>query len=248
MADNEITELKTALATALSRIGSMESELRTKPKEAAFDPNAFYSEFVKRFTLDPVGTMRSLNMPVTNIDHVRDALIADKLGAEAPPHMRMLAAQGPQVLASQALNEQLTALSRRVEELSNSALTGSKRQSFKAITESKDKYPNLSKALSVDDSPIMAELEKHGGSAEEFAMQQEAKWAKYGLAPAASTTSADTVDNKGQSTKATPAPLAGQLNTVQQPVTPENKPGVWNADRHAALRDSIVAKVSAPKE
>jgi hypothetical protein len=248
MTDSEISEMKTALATAMTRISSMEGELRTKPKEPAFDPQ----KFVQSFLLDPVGSLKRMGARPEHLDVARAALIADRLGDQAPPEMRFAAAQGPQVLAAQAMQDSIASLSRQLEDMKTAALTGGKRKSFKAITESnKTKYPNLAKALSVDEEGIMAELEKHGGSVEEFIKAQEGKWAKFGLVPAepATTTSAETVEELDPRLKVTPAPLSGQLNTVQQPAAKtEPAPGVWNADRHAKLRDEILKKVSAPKK
>lgn len=245
---DDITELKVAFAKAQERIASMEYELRQKSQAA---PLPFTPEFQRRLFLDPVGTMKAMKASQEVLDTARAAFIADTLGESAPPQIRFAAAQGPQVLAAQAQQEQLANLSRQVEEMKNAALNGSKRTSFKAITEIKDKYPNLSKAFSIDEAAILAELEKHGGSAEDFAAEQEKKWAKYGLVPVvqtpvnAATGSVDNPDNKDQSKKVESVQLPADK---QQPVPKEEKAGGWSAERHQEIRDRIVQKVSAPKK
>lgn len=247
MADNEIVELKASLATAMARIASMEGELRSKPKEPAFDVNKLRHQLFS----DPLGTLRSMGATEEHIEVARAQLITDKLGDQAPHQMRYLASQGPQVMALQAAQEKIEALSRQVSDFMNASKTTGKQQSFKALTEShKDKYLNLSKALSVDESGIMAELAAFEGTAEEFAKAQETKWAKFlGIVPAADpTTSEKTVDNLDPRLEVVPAPLPGQLNAVKQPVVPvedKEKQSAWNADQHKKLRDEIVNKVSA---
>lgn len=244
MAD-ELTELKVALANAQNRIASMEYELRNKPKEA---PAPYTPEFQRQLFMDPVGTMK--RMPGSSpavIETAKAAFIADTLGDQAPPQMRFIAAQGPQVLAAQAQQEQLASLSRQIEEIKNAASNGSKRATFKAITEIKDKYPNLSKALSVDEAAIVEQLDKHGGSVEDFVTAQEAKWAKYGLVAPVQTPNAtgsvDNPDNKDQSKKVESAQLP-----VKQPEPKEEKTGGWTAEKHQEIRDRIVQKVSAQKK
>lgn len=243
MAD-ETAELKKLLETAIARISSLEGELRTKPKEKE-TPQAFdLVKFRESLIIDPVGTMRAMQMGGEHVEHVRNVLIADKLGDQAPPQMKVFAAQGPQMMAAQAQAEAVATLSRRLDDREKQEQKAAKKESLKAITANKEKYPNLSKALAADPD-LAEELEKHTGTAEEFAANQEAKYTKLAAAfvPQTASTSAD---NKGQSTQTKPTPLASSLNGDTPPIVKEN-PGEWTRDAYTKVRDSIVHKYNSPK-
>ncbi len=234
-------ELKTALDTAIGRIASLENELRNRAKEPTkpgFDVEAFRHNLI----LDPLETMKQLGLTAEQIKHAKTVFVADFLGPNAPADMRLAASQGPQLIATQATNSAVAELSRRLDELSNSGLKAAKRESFKAITASKDKHPNLSKAVTADEDDLMAELDAFKGTAEEFATAKEAKLSKLASVFAPQPASVNNADTKDQSSKVAPAPLAGGLNTVQSVVS--DKPAGWTAESHATLRDKIVHKLA----
>ena len=241
---DQITALTTRLAT-------LEKELRTKPTEPVVDVAKVQKEIIAKFAhallTDTVGTLKSMGATPEHIEIVRAQVIADKLGNQAPLQMQMMANAGPQTIAMQELREQVATLSRQVAEANAAKDVDSKHSKFKAIVETdKTKYANLTAALKADEAGVIAALKAHGGSVEDFAAAQETQWAKFGLASkAASTASAETADNKDQSTKVTPAPLAGNLNTVTDPAGNKPKdpeaPKQWD---HKAAVAEIVAKTA----
>ncbi len=60
-----IEEMQKMLDTAIGRISSLEGELRAKPKAAETPPFDIY-KFRESLSIDPIGTMRAMNM---NPDH-----------------------------------------------------------------------------------------------------------------------------------------------------------------------------------
>jgi hypothetical protein len=244
----ELEEMKAMLEKAVSKIASMEQEFRSKPAPAT--PQFNYDKFRTEFFLNPVATVKKMGASPIQASFVSDCFVADKLGDEAPPAMRFAASQGQQLLAAQTTQEQLAQLSQTVQALQTAALQGGKRESFKAISQMKDKYPNLTKAMSVDEGPVKAALDAFSGTAEEFAAAEEAKWAKYGLVPATPAEAPQKVadpanqsvkpgDNNGQSVKTELA-----VGTPKTEETPGDKKA-WNADTHAELVARIVAKTAA---
>jgi hypothetical protein len=227
------------LNAAIARIAALESELRSKPakeSESVFDLVAFR----KQLTIDPIGTLRSLQLGTEHIDHVRSVLIADKLGDQAPPQLRVFAAQGAQLVAAHAQAETIAALSRRLDDRDKQEQKATKREAFKSITANKEKYPNLAKAFAADPE-LVSEMDAHGGTAEEFAASQEAKLQKLVSVFAPSTASV-TADNRGQSTQAKPTALAGTLSGDPPPL--EKEQSGWTRDQYTKIRDGIVQKYS----
>lgn len=242
MADND--ELMKALNAALTRIGSLEQELRTKPKDT-FDPQKHRQQLF----LNPIATMRAMGATEEVIETARAQFLVDKLGDTAPLHMRIAASSGSQVMAAQETQQAIAALRQQVADMQAESQMGSKRQSLKAIADMKDKYPNLSKAFSVDEATIVEALKSHGGSVEDFAKAQEAKWTPYfGLQAAPLETapagSVENPDNKDQSKK---VELAKPPGGNAKPPVDEKKPSGWDEAQHKAAIERIVAKLSAPK-
>ena len=241
----ETEELRKALDTAIARISTMEGELRAKPKAAETPPAPVFDifKFRQALALDPVGTMRSMQMSPEHIEHVRTSLLVDQLGDNAPAHLRMTVQQGPQMMAVAAQGESLAMLSRRLDERDAREQSTAKRESFKSISANKEKYPNLAKAVAADPE-LISELEKHGGTAEEFAASQEAKLTKLAavFAPPAGSVKPD---NSDQSKQVMPTPLAGALGG-DPPVIVKN-PGGWSRDAFTKTRDEIVQKYARPK-
>lgn len=245
----EADKVNEALA---ARVATLEKELRTKPAEPVVDVAKVQKEIIAKFAhallTDAVGTLKSMGAGAEQIEVVRAQMIADKLGAAAPLQMQMTASAGPQTIAMQELREQVATLSRQVAEANAAKDVDSKHSKFKAIVETdKTKYANLTEALKVDEAGVIAALKAHGGSVDEFVADQEKHWAKFGLASkaAASAASAETADNKDLSSKVTPAPLAGNLNTVTDPAGNKPKdpeaPKQWD---HKAAVAEIVAKTA----
>ncbi len=240
------TELMAKLETAIGRISALEGELRSKPKAAEVPAAPAFDiyKFREALTIDPVGTMKAMQMNPEHVEHVRSILLADKMGDAASPHLKMMAMQGPQMMAAQATADSVANLSRRLDERDKQEQKAAKRESFKTISVDKEKYPNLAKAVSADPA-LFEEVDLHGGTAEEFAVSQEAKLKKLVavLVPSAASV---TADNKDQSTKVVPTPLAGALGGDPPAIT-KSKPGEWTREESRKLRDEIVLKSTSPK-
>lgn len=238
----ETEDLTKRLEAAITRISTLEGELRAKPKaqEAPAAPAFDLVKFRSALVMDPIGTLQALQVPSDHVEYLRTALIADKLGDKADMSMRMFLSQGPQMMAAQSTAESVAALSRRLDDQDKQKEAAAKRESFKTIIANKEKYPNLSKAAAADPD-LIAEAEKHGGTAEEYAASQEAKLTKLAAVFVPSTASV-TADNSGQSTQAKPTPLAGALQG-DLPAVAQPQPGAWD---YTKTRNALVQKYSRP--
>lgn len=227
-------------AKLMERLASMEKELATfrarKPEEKSFDPQAFRSAFVA----DPLGSMTKMGVPV---DYITKVLVAHAMGDQAPAELRMLAQQGPMVSAQNALESRLEQLSRQVSTIVETGSKKSVQESFKALSADKTKYPHLAKAVQADASLFDGELSGHGGTAEEFATQAEARLSKIAaiyVPPTASEANADKPDQSMQVKPATSASLPGGV-----PPLPVDKAGVFTNEDHAKLREEVVRKYAS---
>lgn len=236
---SEIDELKAMIASAVSKIGTLEAELRGRPAPPT-NPMPDFNKFKEALFLDPIGTMKEMGAGTDVIDYARDVFIADKLGDQAPPKMRILAAQGPGVIAAQKQETAIAALSRKVDDFLSDQTNASKRKEFAdAITQMKDKYPNLVKAHTVAGDDIESELTSAGGSVSDFLAAQEAKWSKFGLvSPPAAAPSASANDA---------AKIADPSKQVDPAKASESDGATFTAEANAALIAKILAKNSAPK-
>lgn len=222
-------------AKLLSRIAAMESELATlratKPQNSTppFDPERFRQKFIA----DPVGTMTQMGAP---IDHVTRVLVANALGDQAPPELKVLAQLGPQMSAVQANSQQVEELSRRLSAYEAKEQSTARTKSVQALIADKSKYPNLAKALEKDPS-ILEDLS--GENAEETAAKMEKRFAIV-APPPASVENADPSAQSTQSKPATASTLSGDVPPLPQP-----KAGVLTAEDDRKLRDEIVRKYSS---
>lgn len=225
----------------MERIALMERELstlRARPAEQKFDANAFISAMM----VDPHGTLAKMGARKDHLDHLTKVFVANAMGNEAPPQLQMLAAMGPQVNATHALDSKLEALSRQFSELTESQKRNGVRESFKALTADKVKYPHLSKAYAAN--PALFDEALNGtGTAEEIAKTMEERHAAiakiYAPTPAASE-NADTATT--QSTQSQPA--AGGIDPTPPPI-PKASTGVWSEAEHVRLRDELVRKYTS---
>jgi hypothetical protein len=227
-------DLAKALNTALSRIASLEAQAAGARPKRNDEPSVSLSALIA----DPVGAMTRAGVPV---EHITKVLVANAMGDQAPPELRMLASMGPQVTAQRALDEKVEALSRQL-----SALTSPKpptAESVKALTSDKSKYPHLARALAADPSFFSDDELAAGGSAEEFAARAEARLSKMATVfapPAASDANADHADQSTQVKPADSPATAGGVPPIPKPVV-----GAFTPEDHAKLRDEIVRKANS---
>ena len=211
-------DIKKALETALSRIASLETEVsgyRSRKQEPTLAQ--LRDEIRKEMVRDPYGAMAGMGVPA---DYVTKRLVAKQMqeaNIPLPDELQGLALLGPQLNATHALESKLEQLSRQVSSIVDTSIKSSARQSIQALSADKAKYPNLAKAAAADPDLINEALEKHGGTAEEFAAAEEARLARVAklYAPAVSqeTTSKTDVQSK-QDAPATAANLNGEMPSV----------------------------------
>lgn len=223
-------------AKLLARIAAMESELATfRAKRAEAAPVDHSKELATSLARDPVGTMTRLGIPV---DHTTKILVAHALGDAAPPELKMLAAMGPQVSATNALASDLQAMRQRLEGFEAKAA----RESAKALASDKSKYPHLAKALAADPSLFEDELAK--GTSVEDLEARVARVAKV-YSPPASEADADT--QQAESTNGKQAQAEVPLDPTPPPIA-KKAAGVFTPEDHVSLRDEIVRKFAPRKE
>jgi hypothetical protein len=233
-------DLSKQLEAALSRIAAMESEMAPlrKGKESPqkqFDPNAF----VRSFVADPIGMMAKMGVPK---DHVTKILVADALGDEAPPELKMARQMGHQINSTSDLTQKLDELSRRIEALSDKDARQGTRESINKLVGDKAKYPHLAAALAKDPSLFDDDIASHKGSAEELVQSLEARTAKYAgalgakVALPASGGNAEGTAPREQNGK----PAWG--SSMDVPPIPQKQQGVWSEEDDQALRDEITSK------
>jgi hypothetical protein len=220
----------------IQKLAQLEAEVSAMRKAARETPAPQFNldAFRQAFVSDPVGTMTKMGAPV---DHITRVLVANAMGDQAPPELKVLASMGPQVNAQHALNSQVEALSRQISTLTEASTKDARRKSFQTLTSDKSKYPNLSKAASADPT-LLEEFESYGGTAEDFATRMENRL-KLVAPPAPPASEANADDKPDQSTQVTPA---GTPNDGGVPPIPKKTAGVFTQEDHAKLRDEIVRK------
>ncbi len=188
---------------------------------------------------DPIGTHRRVGLTDDHIQHSTRVHVANAMGDQAPHELRMLAAQGPMVSATNTLQSDVQVLRQRLEHYENEGKTKVVRESFKALAADKSKYPHLAKALAANPALLDEQLGKHGGSAEEFANAQEALAALYAPPPVREGNTDDQMPNSQQGKQA----QGSGLDPTPPPIA-QGKAGVFTPEDHAKLRDEIVRKNS----
>ena len=235
----------------LARLAAMETELAALRKPAPQSPPAPAFD-VGAFVRDPVGSMSKMGIP---IDHVTRVLVANTMGDQAPPELKVLAAMGPQMSAVHALSSQTEALSRQFSELVSAQKAQGRTESWKALTSDKSKYPHLAKAVTAGVSRHLAkavtadpslfddELSSHGGTAEELATRLEAKLAKVAAVIAPPPASEANAVVPAQSQQSAPAPVASTTSGGVPPI-PQQPAGTLTPEAQRALREEIIRKYS----
>jgi hypothetical protein len=222
----------------MKRLAVLEAEVsrsRAATQAPQLNEDAIIQAFVQRLIHDPIGTLTSRGAPV---EHLTRVFVANAMGDQAPQELKMLAAQGPQVIAARAVESKVEALSRQFSNLVDATTKAATRESFKALTSDKSKYPHLAKAAAADPDLIAEELGAHGGTAEELAAKLEARLTKVAAVYAPPPASGEDAVSHVPSTQDTPA---GVTNDGVPPI-PKQAVGVFRAEDHAKLRDEIVRK------
>jgi len=221
----------------LARLAALETELSQyrAQRAAAKEPVDHTKELQRQLLQDPVGTMQRMGLPV---DHMTRVLVANALGDQAPPELKVLAQMGPQVSATNALASDLQAMRQRMEELEAERKATAVRASFKAQAQDKQKYPHLAKAVSADASLFEDDIAR-GVTAEELESRL-ARVAKA-VAPAASTEYAEIPQDPSTQVQA----QEGEVSVDPTPPPIPQKPrGLFTPEEHEALKGEILRKYS----
>ena len=243
MSQDEINRLN-------ARIATLEKQNQAKPNLA---------ELRRLLVLDPQSFFTTIGLSAEEINHVDTVSVVKTLGDSAPLQMKMAAASGPQLIASQTQAQSVADLSRQVAELTKAQAAKARGEEFQAITAKASEYPHLSKAAKANPALFKRELEAHGGTAEEFAKAKEESLAEIAAAlgvptapqekPAGgnspSTGSVKTPDSQDQSKKVASALSDGAINGTPAPSS-ASKEGKWNDSAFQALKQKIIA--NTPKQ
>lgn len=213
---------------ALTRIAALENELARL--RSAASPQAIKQQLVT----NPAGFFASLSLTPEERTHVQRVTVAEALGDQAPPEMKMFAALGPQIAQSSQLATAIQDLSRRMDELVVAPRKAeATRESVKALIADKTKYPHLSVAFTANPALLDAKLKGRSGEAADIATDLEAEAALFATAygykaEPAQAASENAEEKEAPSIQSKPAPLAGARmdvppipGAVVGPLTPE---------------------------
>lgn len=222
-----------------SKIAVLESELAQLRSQAS--PTAIKQRLIS----NPQGFYAALQLTPEEKLHVQRVTVAEALGDQAPPDMRMYSAMGPAIAQQGQLAATIEQLSRRIDELVVAPRKAEEtRESFKALIANKEQYPFLSAAAAKNPSLIDMKMKGRTGDAAEIAKELEAE-AKtfaeaYGFTPAQPASDANAENKDAQSNQSKPAPLAGA--TIDVPPLPTNYVGPLTPEKDRELQEEISRK------
>lgn len=226
----------------LARIAALETQLAPSKKNdgPSFDK--------RKATLDPISYFKEMGL---DVQHLSRHFVANALGKDCPPELSAMVQMGPQIAATSHLEELVTSLSRKVEELSNVHRAAS----IETKTVDQAKYPTLAAAMKNDPALLKRELSTIGDIADhEKAFEKiEEKLKPYASAfgfkpssdPAKSTS--ETIQNPDGSTIKSDNKPASALNGEVPPLlTSGSGNGAMTADEHDRLKSAILKKYNLP--
>lgn len=229
----------------------LNSAYMTLQREAeALRRNPSPAQVLQSVLLNPRGAFTQHGYAEDAIEHVRNALIADKLGPNAPMPMQIAANQGPIMVQVQQLAGLVKDLADKVNTTSTAHSQYTEREKFKGAITNTSKYPNLAKAYAKN--PDKFGTIPAGSSAEDYMAKQEAELkeiaellgATQTTAPAGNTSAASVnAENNGDGKNATVASAqSGLLNDVPVPKTQNSPNGKWTKDTYGGLKERLVAE------
>ena len=219
----------------LERIAALEGKLSAPPAGQSFDK--------RKATLNPIGYFKELGMDIT---HLSRHFVANALGKDCPPELSAMVQMGPQIAATSHLEELVTSLSRKVDQLA----TRQSVDSLKTKPVDHAKYPTLAAAVKADPSILDRELASIGDtvSPEEALKKVEEKLSTYAKAfnfkPPSSqdTNKTETIQNPdGSAIKSDITPATVPSGEVP-PLLPNSSGGVFTADEHERLKNAVLRK------
>lgn len=238
------TVSKAEFDALMAKFMTLQQEVETARKRP--DP----AQFLQSLLRNPIGTLKSSGYGDDHIEHVRQVLIADKLGPQAPMQLQMAAQQGPMMARYDELSATVKQLADMVKQTVTTQTIASEQNKLKAIASDASKNPYLSKAFAKNPEKFINALASQGGTAEEFIAKQEAELKEvaelYGAkiepgktAPAAS----ENADTKPNSTEGVvKSANSAHMSDVGVPKEPKSPDGAWGKDKFNGLKARLVAE------
>lgn len=233
------------------RLNSAYMTLQREAEALRRNPSA--SQVLQQVLLNPRGAFTGAGYGDDAIEHVRNALIADKLGPNAPMPMQIAANQGPIMVQVQQLAGLVKDLADKVNNTSTAHSQYTEREKFKGAITNTSKYPNLAKAYAKNPDKFGAI--PAGSSAEDYMAKQEAELKDIAEAlgavqtqtpPDGNTSAAsENAEKQGEGKNATIASAqSGLLNDVPVPKSQNSPNGKWNKDTFQGLKERLVAEAT----
>lgn len=212
------------------------------------------SAIIQGMVLNPLGTLKGAGYGDDVVEHMRQVLIADKLGPQAPMQMQMAASQGPMMMQFQALAKTVAELADRVSNTTTAAAQSTEREKFKGIVTNASKNPHLTKAYAKNPEKYIGLLSSQGGTAEDFIAKQEAELKEIAEAlgivksePAGTPAASENAGKQGEGKNTTiVSAQSGLLNDVPVPKPGMSPEGTWNKGTYQALKAKLVEEANKP--
>lgn len=182
------------------------------------------------------------------LNHLRNVLIADKLGDQAPMQLQIAANQGPMMAQFQQLAQVVQSLADKVNSTSTAHSQFTEREKFKSLITNTSKYPNLAKAYAKNPDKFLGSLE---GTAEDYIAKQEASLKEIaemlGVTPApapdATSTASENAGKQGEGKNTTiVSAQSGLLSDVPVPKPGTAPSGAWSKEVFAATKAKLLAE------
>jgi hypothetical protein len=225
----------------LERIAALEAQLSPSRKDA--DKPAFDK---RRAALDPIGYFGKEHG--MDMQQMARHFVANALGKDCPPELSAMVQMGPQIVAQSQLEELVTSLSRKVDQVLESNKQREIVASAKTTTVDPVKYPTLASAIKTDPTLLESEMKSLGAVADtadalskiEERLKPYAR--AFGFKPPAALSS-DSADSSTATIDTTPGfKSANGISGSEVPPLVTLAPGAFTEDDHVKLRNAVLNK------
>lgn len=250
MSQDQLNKLSEQLATALSKIASMESELAPLRAQARSpQPQVDPRQIVQAMIQNPVGTMKQFGVPKEYQQHMTAALVSaemQEMGIPVSGHVAARVEQFPTNQKIDAVTADVQALRQSIEADRNAQKQSANRESLKTLSTDKNKYPLLAAAMAKNPALFEGKVTAESDAAT-LAESLEKELAQYGEAlgvkPQAQTASHEDAGNANTTTSTQVTAQPVEARAGNPPPLPKNGPtsSFTEADDYA-LRERITRK------
>lgn len=220
----------------LDRIASLESKLAPQRKD---DGKPVFDK--RKAELDPINYFKSMGLDVT---HMARHFVANALGKDCPPELSTMVQMGPQIIAQSNLEELVTSLSRKVDELTESSKSKEVALSMKSTPVDSSKYPTLAAAIKANPDLLDQEMKTLGKIADpdEAYRKLEDKLSPYARAfgfkpPSPNSSKSGETSNTTDITETRPDFRPANNGTTGSEVPPLIGPGSGNSSYEGVDHD-----------